>query len=130
MRLKSKITFVTGGSRGIGEAIVRRFAEEDATVVSGDIRKPTYDLPKGVEHIDLDVTTEVGWKSAVGHAAGKHGRIDNLVNNAGFATIEPLLEVTLESEVYLTSLTMRPTATLRPTFNGGVMMPTSALRMS
>jgi NAD(P)-dependent dehydrogenase (short-subunit alcohol dehydrogenase family) len=43
------------------------------------------------------VTTEAGWKSAVGHAAGKHGRIDILVNNAGFATIEPLLEVTLDN---------------------------------
>jgi 3alpha(or 20beta)-hydroxysteroid dehydrogenase len=97
MRLKNKIAFVTGGSRGIGEAIVRRFAEEGATVVSGDIRKPTYDLPKAVEHIDLDVTTEAGWKSAVGRAVGKHGRIDILVNNAGFATIEPLLEVTLDN---------------------------------
>jgi NAD(P)-dependent dehydrogenase (short-subunit alcohol dehydrogenase family) len=97
MRLKNKIAFVTGGSRGIGEAIVRRFAEEGATVVSGDIRKPTCDLPKAVEHIDLDVTTEAGWKSAVGHAVGKHGRIDILVNNAGFATIEPLLEVTLDN---------------------------------
>jgi 3alpha(or 20beta)-hydroxysteroid dehydrogenase len=97
MRLKNKVAFVTGGSRGIGEAVVRRFAEEGATVVSGDIRKPTYDLPKNAEHIDLDVTTEVGWKSAVGHAAGKHGRIDILVNNAGFATIEPLLEVTLDN---------------------------------
>ena len=31
-----------------------------------------------------------------------------------------------ESEVYLTSLAMRQIATLRTTFNGGVMMPTSA----
>jgi NAD(P)-dependent dehydrogenase (short-subunit alcohol dehydrogenase family) len=97
MRLKNKVAFVTGGSRGIGEAIVRRFAEEGATVVSGDIRKPIHDQPKGVEHVDLDVTTEVGWKNAVGHAAEKHGRIDILVNNAGFATIEPLLEVTLDN---------------------------------
>jgi hypothetical protein len=35
-----------------------------------------------------------------------------------------------ESEVYLTSLAMRQIATLRPTFNGGVMMPTSAPRKS
>jgi hypothetical protein len=35
-----------------------------------------------------------------------------------------------ESEVYLTSLAMRQIATLRLTFNGGVMMPTSALRKS
>jgi NAD(P)-dependent dehydrogenase (short-subunit alcohol dehydrogenase family) len=47
---------VTGGSRGIGEATVKRFAEEGAIVVSGDIRKPTCDLPKGAEHVDLDVT--------------------------------------------------------------------------
>jgi NAD(P)-dependent dehydrogenase (short-subunit alcohol dehydrogenase family) len=97
MRLKNKIALVTGGSRGIGEATVVRFAEEGAIVVSGDIRKPTHDLPKGVEHIDLDVTTEVGWKGAVDHTIGKHGRIDILVNNAGFVTIEPLLEVTLDT---------------------------------
>jgi NAD(P)-dependent dehydrogenase (short-subunit alcohol dehydrogenase family) len=96
MRLKNKIALVTGGSRGIGEATVKRFVEEGAIVVSGDIRKPTYDLPKGAEHIDLDVTTEAGWKVAVNDIVEKHSRIDILVNNAGFATTEPLLEVTLD----------------------------------
>ena len=96
MRLENKVTLVTGGSRGIGEAIVTRFAAEGAIVISGDIRKPTYNQPKDVEHIDLDVTTEEGWKATVDHIAGKHGRIDILVNNAGFATVEPLLEVTLD----------------------------------
>jgi 3-oxoacyl-[acyl-carrier protein] reductase len=84
MRLKDKIALVTGGSRGIREAIAKRFAEEGATVVSGDIRKPTYDPLNGIEHIDLDVTTEVGWKKAVSHAVAKHGRLDILVNNAGW----------------------------------------------
>jgi len=84
MRLKDKIALVTGDSRGIGEAIAKRFAEEGATVVSGDIRKPTYDPLNGIEHIDLDVTTKVGWKKAVSHAVAKHGRLDILVNNAGW----------------------------------------------
>jgi len=96
MRIKGKIALVTGGSRVIGEATVKRFVEEGATVVSGDIRKPTYELPEGAEPIDLDVAIEAAWKGVVNPVVGKHGRIDILVNNAGFATTEPLLDVTLD----------------------------------
>jgi NAD(P)-dependent dehydrogenase (short-subunit alcohol dehydrogenase family) len=97
MRLQKKVALVTGGARGIGQAIVELFAAEGATVISGDIIAPTYDPPKGVTNVSLDVTKEGNWKSVVADILEKHGKIDVLVNNAGYITYEPVHLLELET---------------------------------
>ncbi|MEU7827122.1 SDR family oxidoreductase [Catellatospora sp. NPDC049111] len=93
MRLQGKVALVSGGSKGIGHAVVELFAKEGATVISGDITPPQGSFPAGVEAVQLDVTSEDQWASVVGDIVKKHGRLDVLVNNAGIIAYEPLDEL-------------------------------------
>ena len=88
MRLHNKVALVTGGSRGIGQAVVERFAREGAIVISGDVIAPAYAALENVTNVHLDVTKEGDWKVAVGDILQRHGKIDVLVNNAGYMTYE------------------------------------------
>ncbi len=89
--LKGKIVVVTGGGRGLGEAICRNLAEAGATVISADIRenlaeKVAGDLQaKGHASLALrfDVSDEKSVQAAFRQIMGDYGRIDALINNAG-----------------------------------------------
>src|SRR5262245_46588003 len=103
--LKDKRAMVTGGSRGIGAAIVKRLALEGAhvalTYVSrADQAKETADAAKslGVNAIAIqadnaDANALIG---AVDRAVRELDGIDILVNNAGLALMAPVDEYTLE----------------------------------
>lgn len=90
-RFKDKVAVVTGGCRGIGKAIVKRFAEEGSFVFALD-----YILPKdnevfiedesiksNVKCIQVDVTSETSVNKAIEEVLNDKKRIDILVNNAG-----------------------------------------------
>lgn len=91
MRLKGKVALVTGGNKGIGAAVVRRFASEGARVWSGDIatdkaNKFSDDLANKTEtivHETLDVTSHDSWQLIINKIVHETGKIDILVNNAG-----------------------------------------------
>ena len=91
MRLKGKVALVTGGNKGIGAAVVRRFASEGAKVWSGDIltdktNKFSDDLANKTEtivHETLDVTSHDSWQLIINKIVHETGKIDILVNNAG-----------------------------------------------
>jgi NAD(P)-dependent dehydrogenase (short-subunit alcohol dehydrogenase family) len=87
----SKVIFITGCSSGIGHATAHFFADDDWKVVA-TMRHPEEretDL-KGMENVDLvhlDVTDPVSIQEAVRFTLEKHGRIDVLVNNAGYPVV-------------------------------------------
>ena len=80
--LRGKRAIVTGASRGIGRAIVARFAAEGARVMAAARQRPA-DLPAGVMWRDCDVTKRADVEALVAAARDAFGGIDVLVNNAG-----------------------------------------------
>ena len=104
MRLKGKVALVTGGNKGIGAAVVRRFASEGARVWSGDIatdkaNKFSDDLANKTEtivHETLDVTSHDSWQLIINKIVHETGKIDILVNNAGIYDRRSIEETTEE----------------------------------
>lgn len=106
MRLKDKVAIVTGGSRGIGFATVKRFVEEGATVVLCASRQETADkavaqlkelYPEAkVEGMAPDLGNMEGLKEAFNAVAEKYGKLDILVNNAGVSEMKPFEQYTDE----------------------------------
>jgi 3-oxoacyl-[acyl-carrier protein] reductase len=97
MRLRDKIAIVTGAGSGFGEGIARRFAEEGAKVVLADINaeggRRVAAAIQG-EFVQADVTRAADWARLVQAATAKFGRLDIVVNNAGWThRKKPYLEV-------------------------------------
>jgi NAD(P)-dependent dehydrogenase (short-subunit alcohol dehydrogenase family) len=90
-RLKDRVAIVTGGARGIGEAIALRLASEGARVLIADIdaevatetaRRILQETSADVVAQKTDVTNPAHAAAAVGAATARWGRLDILVNNA------------------------------------------------
>lgn len=90
-RLEGRVALVTGGSRGIGKATARRFAQEGAKVCILDIDGKEVSAAaealtgEGLDVIAIqgDVTSASDADGAVEETVVKYGRLDILVNNAG-----------------------------------------------
>ena len=80
--LSGRVVIVTGGSAGIGAAIVRALADEGAVPVVFD-RAPPEGAPDRVDFCPVDLTDIAACEAAVRNIAGKHDKICGLVNNAG-----------------------------------------------
>ncbi len=103
-RLEGKVTVITGGASGIGEAHAHLFAQEGAKVVITDIQE---DLGANVAatiknvggeaiFIRHDVTSESDWADVAQTTVEKYGAITTLVNNAGVGNFTGVEEETLE----------------------------------
>lgn len=79
--MESKIAIVTGGSSGIGKCTAQALRDLGCTVY--EFSRRGCDLP-GIRHLSVDVTSEEGVRAAVEHIAAREGRVDILVNCAGF----------------------------------------------
>jgi 3-oxoacyl-[acyl-carrier protein] reductase len=102
MRLKDKVAIVTGAASGFGAGIAERFAEEGAKVAILDInsdgaRKMAERIGRGAVAIPADLTKASEVFRAVDETLAAFGRLDAVVNNAGWThRNKPLLEVTEE----------------------------------
>ena len=91
MALQDKVAFVTGGSRGIGRAIVLTLAEAGATVVAvarneeklNEVAQAASGFSGTVMPKVVDISDSKQLTAAIEETAEKFGRIDILVNNAG-----------------------------------------------
>ena len=81
--MNSKVALVTGASSGIGAAIAGRLAEAGYTVF-GTSRRTVSPGQRSFEMLTLDVTSDQSVEAAVREVVRRAGRIDVLVNNAGF----------------------------------------------
>lgn len=81
--MKSKIALVTGASSGIGEATANRLTTAGFKVY-GTSRRAAQAGRRDYEMLALDVTSDASVQTAVETVMGLEGRIDVLVNNAGF----------------------------------------------
>ncbi|KEQ52724.1 SDR family NAD(P)-dependent oxidoreductase [Sphingobium chlorophenolicum] len=100
-RLANKVAIVTGGASGIGGATVRRFVGEGARVLIADIddvRGAALAEELGPDALfqHLDVSKEGDWTAAIDAAMRAFGRIEILVNDAGYYRATPLQDATVE----------------------------------
>lgn len=98
-RLAGKIALVTGGARGIGEGIVRRFVQEGAKVMITDVldaegQALAQELGQAYTH--LDVTSRTEWDTAISATEAQFGKLDCLVNNAGVIVFKRLDDLSEE----------------------------------
>lgn len=124
--LNGKVVLVTGGGRGLGEAICRNLTGAGALIVAGDVRVEMAErvaesiLESGgrAEAIRIDVTDEMGAAEAVERIAAKDGSLDILVNNAGvdltvsvdemsMADCDRILAVNLRGPFLMSKLALR-----------------------
>ncbi|MET0284794.1 MAG: SDR family oxidoreductase [Polyangiales bacterium] len=89
-----RVAIVTGGSSGIGLALVQRLLAEDYAVV-GVARDPSK-IPAPALRVQGDVVHEQTARQAVQAALQHFGRLDLLVNNAGIFIAKPFTEYTTD----------------------------------
>lgn len=86
-----RVVVVTGAAGGIGRAICDAFSENGALSVNWDLVPGNVETPSAPVHVTVDIAEPASIEEALAATLARFGRIDYLVNNAGFAgTTQPL----------------------------------------
>lgn len=102
-RFDGKVVLVTGAARGQGEAAVRLFAAEGASIVATDILPQINHVfervgSEKIQHLSIehDVTDKYQWRHVIETTLAAFGRIDVLINNAGVTSRTGIEETSLD----------------------------------
>jgi short-subunit dehydrogenase len=97
--MTQKIALVTGASSGIGRATARLLAKNDYYVFAAARRMPRLEQLRSehIEPVRLDVMDEEAAQATVNHIIATKGRIDVLVNNAGYGQLGAIECVSMEA---------------------------------
>jgi NADP-dependent 3-hydroxy acid dehydrogenase YdfG len=115
--MRSKVAVISGASRGIGKSIAERYAREGAKlVISAHSEGPLLEVRDELKSIGTecvgvvaDMAVEDDVKNFIQTAFNSFGRIDVLVNNAGFGMFKPVTEMSTEEYDRLFDVNMRGT---------------------
>lgn len=99
--LSGKTALITGGSRGLGQAMAIGLAEAGAKVIVtsrtlASLEETISLIERGdgeVEALELDVESVSDMKTKIAAASSAHGAIDVLINNAGYEQVCPSLDI-------------------------------------
>ncbi|MGK5531504.1 SDR family NAD(P)-dependent oxidoreductase [Streptomyces sp. URMC 129] len=97
LELAGKTAVVTGGSKGIGLAVVRLLVAEGVRVVAASRRETPELKETGAVHVPVDLTTAEGATELIERATAELGAIDILVNNVGVGDTDDIAKGALLS---------------------------------
>ena len=100
MDMQGRAVIVTGGASGIGKAVAFLLAREGARILIGDVDEAGGDAAAAegaaeglaIDYLRLDLTDKLSIDDFVAAADQRVGRVDGLVNGAGWDQIQPFLE--------------------------------------
>lgn len=138
-RLKGKVAVITGAGSGFGEGMAKRFAEEGARVVVADLNgeaaaRVAGEIGASAVAVTADVTVRADVERMVKAASEGFGRLDILINNAGYSHRNKSLLDVSEDEfdrilavnakaIYLSTLAVVP---IMEAQGGGVILTTAS----
>ncbi len=96
--MNDRVAIVTGASSGIGEATAERLQQAGFTVYAGARRLDRMAglAERGIVIAELDVTDDASMVAFVDRVISEHGRVDVLINNAGYGSYGAVEDVPLE----------------------------------
>ena len=96
-----RTAFITGGTQGIGKAIVEKLIDQDYKVVIGFMSQKTKanDMVKNIDSLNGEAVAmhcDISSRSSIQEVVAKIKHIDILINNAGISQSKDFLDITDE----------------------------------